>query len=101
MINSRLYTNIVSGVFVCVCGCVWVCVWCVWVCPTPFITDHTVCIFLYCAGEGTPFFLYMAFQHMHHPQYAGEKFTNSSIRGPYGDALVSSDNYQHFQLLLM
>jgi arylsulfatase A len=44
------------------------------------------------ASSKTPFFLYMAFQHMHHPQYAGEKFTNSSIRGPYGDALNEMDD---------
>ena len=40
------------------------------------------------SAPGKPFLLYMAFQHTHHPQYAGEKFTNSSIRGKFGDALV-------------
>ena len=38
-----------------------------------------------------PFFLYVPFQHTHHPQFAGEMFTNSSIRGKFGDALVSSN----------
>jgi len=41
------------------------------------------------AGNKQPFFLYMAFQHTHAPQFAGKMFTNSSIRGTYGDALVS------------
>ena len=39
----------------------------------------------------TPFFLYLAFQHTHHPQFAGEKFTDSSIRGTFGDALNELD----------
>ncbi len=43
------------------------------------------------AAQGSPFFLYMAFQHTHDPQYAGEKFTNSSIRGWFGDALAELD----------
>ena len=38
-----------------------------------------------------PFFLYMAFQHTHHPQFAGKMFTNSSVRGMFGDALVSDE----------
>ena len=37
---------------------------------------------------GNPFFLYVAFQHTHKPQFAGKEFTNSSSRGPFGDALV-------------
>jgi len=41
-------------------------------------------------GKEDPFFLYMAFQHTHRPQFAGKMFTDSSIRGPFGDALVSS-----------
>ena len=39
----------------------------------------------------TPFFLYVAFQHTHHPQFAGKMFTNSSIRGMFGDALNELD----------
>lgn len=39
------------------------------------------------AGSGNPFFLYYAFQHMHSPQFSGEKFRNSSVRGSYGDSL--------------
>ena len=38
-----------------------------------------------------PFFLYMAFQHTHHPQFAGKKFTGSSIRGKFGDSLNELD----------
>ena len=37
-----------------------------------------------------PFFLYMAFQHTHHPQFSSKMFTNSSIRGTFGDSLVSN-----------
>lgn len=33
----------------------------------------------------------MAFQHTHHPQFAGQKFTNSSIRLSFGDALNELD----------
>ena len=38
-----------------------------------------------------PFFLYMAFQHTHHPQFASKTFTNSSVRGKFGDALNELD----------
>ena len=41
-------------------------------------------------GKKQPFFLYMAFQHTHHPQFASKMFTNSTIRGPFGDSLVSN-----------
>lgn len=43
------------------------------------------------AGQDQPFFLYMAFQHTHHPQFAGERFTNSSIRLKFGDSLNELD----------
>ena len=33
----------------------------------------------------------MAFQHTHHPQFASKMFTNSSIRGPFGDSLSELD----------
>ena len=39
------------------------------------------------SGSGKPFFLYYAFQHMHAPQFSGQKFRNSSKRGNYGDSL--------------
>ena len=42
------------------------------------------------AGKN-PFFFYMAFSHTHKPQFAGEMFTNSSIRGHFGDALSELD----------
>ena len=42
------------------------------------------------AGKN-PFFLYMAFSHTHKPQYAGKMFTNTSIRGHFGDALSELD----------
>ena len=40
---------------------------------------------------GQPFFLYMAFQHVHVPNFAGKQFTNSSIRGKFGDSLSELD----------
>ena len=39
----------------------------------------------------TPFFLYFAFQHTHQPQFAGKDFTNTTLRGPFGDALAELD----------
>ena len=38
-----------------------------------------------------PFFLYVAFQHVHMPQFAGKMFTNTSIRGAFGDSLGELD----------
>ena len=43
------------------------------------------------AASKTPFFLYMAFQHTHKPQFSGEMFTNTSIRGIFGDSLSELD----------
>ena len=42
-------------------------------------------------ASGSPFFLYFAFQHTHQPQFAGKEFTNTTIRGPFGDALAELD----------
>ena len=42
-------------------------------------------------AQSSPFFLYMAFQHTHRPQFAEKMFTNSSIRGRFGDALAELD----------
>ena len=49
---------------------------------------HTI---LYTIASGTPFFLYFAFQHTHQPQFAGKDFTNTTLRGPFGDALAELD----------
>jgi arylsulfatase A len=43
------------------------------------------------ADQSQPFFLYFAFQHTHQPQFASEKFTNSTLRGPFGDSLANLD----------
>ena len=43
------------------------------------------------AASGNPFFLYFAFQHTHQPQFAGKDFTNTTLRGPFGDALAELD----------
>ena len=42
-------------------------------------------------ADSTPFFLYMAFQHTHAPQFAGKQFTNSSVRLTFGDSLNELD----------
>ncbi|XP_065827633.1 arylsulfatase A-like [Oscarella lobularis] len=39
-----------------------------------------------------PFFLYMPYQHTHHPQFASKAFRNSSIRGTFGDSLSEMDS---------
>lgn len=51
--------------------------------------------FLPSTDSGSPFFLYYAFQHIHCPQFAGQRFRNSSIRGTYGDSLVGDNDYNH------
>ena len=33
----------------------------------------------------------MAFSHTHRPQFSGQMFTNSSIRGDFGDSLTELD----------
>jgi arylsulfatase A-like enzyme len=43
------------------------------------------------AASETPFLLYFAFQHTHQPQFAGKDFTNTTLRGPFGDALAELD----------
>ena len=55
------------------------------------------------AAKSSPFFLYYAFQHIHYPQFAGQRFRNSTIRGTFGDSLVSNHNIQFMscQTLLM
>ena len=45
----------------------------------------------YHTAAGSPFFLYFAFQHTHQPQFAGRNFTNTTLRGPYGDSLAELD----------
>lgn len=39
----------------------------------------------------TPFFLYLPFHQVHHPQFASKKFHNKSLRGRIGDALLELD----------
>ncbi|XP_070566880.1 arylsulfatase A-like [Ptychodera flava] len=43
------------------------------------------------AREGSPFFLYYAFNHCHFPQFAGKRFRNFTERGIYGDSLAEID----------
>jgi len=44
------------------------------------------------SSESKPFFLYMAYQHTHFPQFAGAKFHGKSDRGAFGDSLEEMDN---------
>ena len=44
------------------------------------------------SNQDQPFFLYYAFPQPHTPLYAGAAFQNSTIRGPYGDAVAEVDN---------
>ena len=48
-----------------------------------FITNAT--------KAGTPFLLYLAFQHVHQPDYASPKFCGVSKRGLFGDVLSELD----------
>ncbi|XP_077990518.1 uncharacterized protein LOC144444838 [Glandiceps talaboti] len=43
------------------------------------------------AAKKTPFFLYYAFNHVHHPQFASKQFRNSTSRGTFGDSLAELD----------
>lgn len=56
---------------------------------TPFMP--LICPLSLHAASGSPFFLYLAFQHTHHPQFAGKRFTNTTIRGMFGDAITEMD----------
>lgn len=51
----------------------------------------SLAIHVHCPASGTPFFLYFAFQHTHQPQFAGKEFTNTTLRGPFGDSLAELD----------
>ncbi|XP_006822166.1 arylsulfatase A-like [Saccoglossus kowalevskii] len=51
---------------------------------TDFITTNAV--------SKTPFFLYYSFQHTHHPQFAGHRYRNSTLRGSFGDSLAEVDD---------
>jgi len=42
-------------------------------------------------AQSSPLFLYMAFNHIHRPQFAGKQFTNTSVRGKVGDAINEMD----------
>lgn len=43
------------------------------------------------AAAQKPFFLYFPFLHVHHPQFASEKFAGKSARGTIGDSLYELD----------
>eukprot|EP00943_MAST-04B_sp_MAST-4B-sp1_P004964 g4964.t1 len=43
-------------------------------------------------AKNVPFFLYMAFNHVHVPDFANPKYCNSTLRGRFGDALAEMDD---------
>eukprot|EP00750_Incisomonas_marina_P025323 INCI538.1.p1 GENE.INCI538.1~~INCI538.1.p1 ORF type:complete len:373 (+),score=41.96 INCI538.1:353-1471(+) len=43
------------------------------------------------AADGVPFLLYVAFGHVHTPQYAGRKYEGVSRRGVFGDSVAELD----------
>jgi len=43
------------------------------------------------AAARTPFFVYFAFSHVHHPQFASLEFCNVSQRGVFGDSVEEVD----------
>ncbi|XP_047735557.1 arylsulfatase A [Hyalella azteca] len=44
------------------------------------------------ARDGTSFFLYMPFMHVHHPQFSSAEIDEESARGIFGDALLELDH---------
>ncbi|XP_070577428.1 arylsulfatase A-like [Ptychodera flava] len=54
--------------------------------------EHATNFIASSASKGTPFFLYYAFNHVHHPQFAGKRYRNSTSRGTFGDSLAELDN---------
>lgn len=55
-------------------------------------TDAATAFIQKSADVKTPFFLYVAYQHTHHPQFASQKFRNSTGRGTMGDSLFELDD---------
>jgi arylsulfatase A len=43
------------------------------------------------AKAGTPFYLYVPYNHVHHPNSCGPDFCGKSTRGPIGDAVEEMD----------
>ena len=54
-------------------------------------TDAAVGFVKQASRSEKPFFLYYAFQHTHHPDYAGKMFMNTTDRGMFGDAIKALD----------
>ena len=50
---------------------------------TTFIAEQT--------AKATPWLLYMAFNHVHVPDFASPRFCNQTLRGRFGDALMELD----------
>ena len=59
-------------------------------CSHSLSSSFLICPTVHTAAN-TPFFLYVAFQHTHKPQFAGKDFSNTTLRGAFGDALAELD----------
>jgi arylsulfatase A len=59
---------------------------------TQRLTDYAADFMVRQVTAGRPFFLYLAYHHVHFPQFAGSAFRNTSRRGSFGDALSEVDH---------
>ncbi|CAL4203383.1 unnamed protein product, partial [Meganyctiphanes norvegica] len=53
--------------------------------------DHAINFIQRTVADGDPFFLYMPFNHVHHPQFASASHEGMNARGLFGDALGELD----------
>jgi arylsulfatase A len=59
---------------------------------TQRLTDYATDFIIRQTSAGQPFFLYLAYHHVHYPQFAGPAFRNSSRRGSFGDSVAEVDH---------
>jgi arylsulfatase A len=59
---------------------------------TQRLTDYAADFILRQVASRRPFFLYLAYHHVHFPQFAGTAFRNTSRRGSFGDSLAEVDH---------
>ncbi|KAG7154506.1 Arylsulfatase A-like, partial [Homarus americanus] len=55
------------------------------------LVDHALAFIHKASSTKQPFFLYLPFHHVHHPQFASSKYHGRSERGRFGDALQELD----------
>jgi arylsulfatase A len=59
---------------------------------TQRLTDQATDFIIRQTRAGQPFFLYLAYHHVHYPQFAGPAARNSSRRGSFGDSVAEVDH---------